>query len=69
MEKNTEDQILRELQTINQSLKVMSESQEVKPGWELLGMVKALLLGILIVGPGIAVGYGILQILSSWISN
>ncbi|MCP3032476.1 hypothetical protein LF817_14205 [Halobacillus sp. A1] len=69
MEKETEDQILNELKNINKSLEDMNEKidSDGKPPFIIGDIIKSLLIGILILGPAIAVAIGIFQILGSWI--
>ncbi|MCF6409799.1 hypothetical protein [Pseudalkalibacillus salsuginis] len=66
MERNLEKEILDELKSINQSLQKLTEkNNEVKQPSILIDIVKSLLVGICIVGPAIAVLYGLFQILGS----
>ena len=71
VDKNTESEILSELKNINKSLQDMNkkiDDSDGKPSliWD---VIKSLLIGVFIVGPGIAVAIGIYQIISSWIIN
>ncbi|MCP3027083.1 hypothetical protein [Halobacillus sp. A5] len=68
MEKDTEKQILEELRNINQSIQnVNSKEKESYP--TVYDIIRSLLIGILIVGPAIAVVIGVFQLLGSWILN
>ncbi|RDI42185.1 hypothetical protein [Falsibacillus pallidus] len=69
MENNTEKQILNELQKISHALKELNEKlEEDKPSFVLWDMLKSLLIGLFIVGPGIAVVFGIFAIISAKLS-
>ncbi|WP_431802317.1 hypothetical protein [Halobacillus andaensis] len=65
MEKDTEKQILEELRNINQSIQdVNSKEKESYP--TVYDIIRSLLIGVLIVGPAIAVVIGVFQIIGSW---
>ncbi|WP_181350868.1 hypothetical protein [Thalassobacillus sp. CUG 92003] len=68
MEKETERQILNELNNINQSLQDMNEKidNDSKPPSIIWDIIKSLLIGVFILGPALAVVVGIFQILASW---
>ncbi|WP_408009930.1 hypothetical protein ACJROX_06435 [Pseudalkalibacillus sp. A8] len=70
MEDNTDKKILEELRSINQSLKeIMENQQEVIQPPILNDTVKSLFIGVFIVGPAIAILYGLFQILGSWMNS
>ncbi|UOQ92737.1 hypothetical protein MUO14_20320 [Halobacillus shinanisalinarum] len=70
MERDTEKQILEELKNINQSLEDIKEkNNDIESSPIIFDIVKSLLIGILIVGPAIAVVMVIFQILISWMFN
>lgn len=66
IEKSTEEQMLEELKSINRRLKAMEDEGDERPSVVIFDMVKSFFTGVLIVGV-IAVGFGLLQVLSSWI--
>ncbi|MDL4839747.1 hypothetical protein [Aquibacillus rhizosphaerae] len=71
MEKDTERQILEELKNINRSLQGMNEKidsidDEGKTSSIIWDIIKSLLIGFLILGPGIAVAMGLFQLIHSW---
>jgi hypothetical protein len=72
MEKETEQQVLKELKSINQSLeKINSKIDEIekdgKPGFVLGDLLKSLLIGVLVIGPVIAVIIVASQVVGSWL--
>ncbi len=74
MEKDTEEQILDELKNINgslQSINTKLEESEENPNkfQTFFGPLKSLLFGLFIVGPAIAVVWGILLLLDGWVLN
>ena len=74
MEKNTEQQILEELKTINKSIqeinsKIDDLDRDGKPISILWGMLKSFVIGILIVGPVIAIVIILIQIIGNWTFN
>ncbi|MCA0987447.1 hypothetical protein [Guptibacillus algicola] len=66
IEKTTEEQILEELKSINRRLKAMEDESDDRPSSVVFGMVKSFFTGVFIVGV-IAVVFGLLQVLGSWI--
>ena len=74
MEKNTEQQILEELKTINKSIQEMNSkiddlNRDGKPISILWHMLKSFVIGILIVGPVIAIVIILIQIIGNWTFN
>ena len=74
MEKNTEQQILEELKTINKSIqeinsKIDDLDRDGKPISILWDMLKSFVIGILIVGPVIAIVIILIQIIGNWTFN
>lgn len=72
MGNNTEKQILEELRNINKSLEHMDNKidtleEEGKPGFIIWDIIKSLLIGVVIVGPAIAVAIIVFQVLYSWL--
>ncbi|MGP4081111.1 hypothetical protein ACTWQL_14475 [Pseudalkalibacillus sp. R45] len=68
MEKSTEKQILEELKSINQSLQSLkAEATEVKQPPLIVDILKSLFIGVCVVAPALAILYGIMLILGSWI--
>ncbi|WP_157052458.1 hypothetical protein [Ornithinibacillus contaminans] len=59
LEKNTEEQILSDLQEIKQSLQELNarsaSEQEGKPSTILWDIIKSLLIGVCILGPALAI--------------
>jgi len=73
MEKDTENQILEELRSINKSLEHLNrkidgadDRGDEKPGFLLWDVIKSLLIGIFIVGPALAVTVTMVLVLYSW---
>jgi hypothetical protein len=72
MEKDTEEQILDELKNMNRSLQSINtklEESKENPNQTFFGPLKSLLFGLFIVGPAIAVVWGILLLLDGWVLN
>lgn len=72
MENNTEKQILEELRNINKSLEHMDSKIDPidrggKTGFIVWDIIRSLLIGVVIVGPAIAVTIIVFQILYSWL--
>lgn len=72
MEKDTEQRILEELKNINKSLdninnKIDEVDKDGKPSFIIWDLIKSLLIGIIIVGPAIAVAIIVFQFLYSWL--
>ncbi|SES01531.1 hypothetical protein SAMN04487944_11527 [Gracilibacillus ureilyticus] len=70
MEKNTETQILNELKMVNQKLNEMNwklDDIDSESRTSLWNIFRSLLIGILLVGPCIAIAIGLLQIVYTWI--
>lgn len=72
MENNTEKQILEELRKINKSLEHMDNKidtleEEGKPGFIIWDIIRSLLIGVVIVGPAIAVAIIVFQVLYNWL--
>ncbi|WP_087974954.1 hypothetical protein [Oceanobacillus rekensis] len=72
MEKDTEQQILEELKDINKSLENMNNmieevDRDGKPSFIIYDLIRSLLIGIVIVGPAIAVVIIVFQVLYSWL--
>ncbi|WP_270181296.1 hypothetical protein [Alkalihalobacillus sp. CinArs1] len=63
---NTDEKILEELKEINHRLGKMEEASEEQPSNLVFSMIKSLLTGLLF-GGVIAVGFGLVQIIASWI--
>jgi len=72
MQNDTEKQILNELRNINNSLEHMNNKidtleKEGKPGSIIWDVMRSLLIGVVIVGPAIAVAMIVFQIIYSWL--
>ena len=71
MENNTEQQILEELRDIKASLEHMDNKiealEEEKPGFIIWDVIRSLLIGVVIVGPAIAIAIILFQVLYSWL--
>jgi hypothetical protein len=64
---DSEKQIIKELKNINQSLDSIQERLDESEGKSasIFDPIKALLIGLFIVGPVIAIAYGIILVLSA----
>lgn len=73
MEKNTEKKILEELKNINNSLEEINEKIDyINAGGDestLWDTLKTLLIGLILVGPVVAIILVIWQIIQNWILN
>ncbi|UOR10644.1 hypothetical protein [Halobacillus amylolyticus] len=69
IERDTEKQILEELKNINQSLQDINEGNNDEKSPLIFDIVKSLLIGVLIVGPAIAVVMVFFQVLGIWMFN
>lgn len=72
VENNTEKQILEELRNINKSLKHMDNKMDTlegegKPNFIIWDIIRSLLIGVVIVGPAIAVAIIVFQVLYNWL--
>ncbi|WP_377890147.1 hypothetical protein [Alkalihalobacillus sp. R86527] len=66
IDKNNEEKILEELKSINQKLTKLEEGTEERSTSSIGDMIQSLLIGLLI-GGVIAIGFGLVQVVSSWI--
>lgn len=72
MKSDTEEQILEELRNLNKSMERLERKVDIidedgKPVFVLWDMLKSLLIGVVIVGPTIAVIVAVLYVLYSWL--
>lgn len=61
MEKDTEKQILEELEKMNQSLQEVKQNDSKEPSSLIYDVIRSLLIGLLIVGPAMAIVIVIFQ--------
>lgn len=72
MDGDSNKEILNELKEMNQSLRSLHEKmdkqeEKVGPLQAIFDMIKSLLIGFLVIGPVIAIIYGLFHILSSYV--